>query len=398
MGLQAGIGTRRAASGRGGQRSMGEFLLGWRDRLLASPRFQRAAARFPLTRPLARRRARTLFDLSAGFVYSQILFACVKLRLLEALSEGPRDVACIARTVDLPEEATLRLLRAAASLRLVQAAGHKYRLGDLGAAMLGNPSIAAMVSHHERLYADLADPLALLANPGNTHLSAYWPYAGNADRDGIQATDVAAYSELMAASQAMLASDILDAVSMQSSRHLLDVAGGEGVFLSAALTRWDHLTGCVIDLPAVAERARSRLASSAVAARATAMPVDMFTQAWPTGADLISLVRVLHDHDDDPARELLHRARAALAPGGRILVAEPMAQTPGAEPAGDGYFGFYLLAMGSGRPRSAGELGDMLRAAGFRRVRELKTAQPMLVRVLTAEAGAAKDKDLKKAR
>jgi len=367
---------------------MGEWILAWRDRLLGSPRFQRAAARFPLTRPLARRRARTLFDISAGFVYSQILFACVRSRLLETLAGGPRSVAGIARAVDLPESAALTLLRAAASLRLVQPAGEDYRLGDLGAVMLGNPSIAAMVSHHERLYADLVDPLALLANPRETRLAAYWPYAGSEDRGGIGGDQVAAYSELMAASQAMLCNDILDAVSMKSASHLLDVAGGEGVFLAAALRRWPHLEGTVMDLPAVAERAATRLAEAAVAPRATAAPVDMFADVWPQGADLISFVRVLHDHDDEPVRELLSRAHAALGPGGRVMIAEPMAQTPGAEPVGDGYFGFYLLAMGSGRPRSAGELSAMLREAGFQGVRELKTSQPMLVRVLVAKIGA----------
>ena len=45
---------------------------------------------------------------------------------------------------------------------------------------------------------------------------------------------------------------------------------------------------------------------------------------------------------------------AALPPGGTLLLAEPMAGTPGAEPVGDAYFGFYLLAMGSGRPAHAG--------------------------------------------
>lgn len=390
--MRAQVSTREgpAEAQQRGRRGMGEWMLTWRDRLLGSPRFQRAAARFPLTRPVARRRARTLFDLSAGFVYSQILFACVRSRLLESLAGGPRSVTAIAQSIDLPVPATLTLLRAAASLRLVQPAGndYDYRLGDLGAVMLGHPSIAAMVSHHERLYADLADPLALLANPGETRLAAYWPYAGSADRGGIGGDEVAAYSELMAASQAMLSSDILDAVSMKSSTHLLDVAGGEGVFLSAALARWPHLEGTVIDLPAVVERASTRLAASPVALRASATPVDMFASAWPSGADLISFVRVLHDHDDDPVRELLSRARAALAPGGRIMIAEPMAQTPGAEPVGDGYFGFYLLAMGSGRPRSASELSGLLKDAGFQRVRELKTSQPMLVRVLVAEIDA----------
>jgi demethylspheroidene O-methyltransferase len=41
------------------------------QRLIASARFQRWAAGFFLTRWIARRKARSVFDLVAGFVYSQ---------------------------------------------------------------------------------------------------------------------------------------------------------------------------------------------------------------------------------------------------------------------------------------------------------------------------------------
>ena len=75
---------------------------------------------------------------------------------------------------------------------------------------------------------------------------------------------------------------------------------------------------------------------------------------------------------------------AALPPGGRLFIAEPMAQTRGAEPAGDAYFGFYLLAMGSGRPRSAAEITAMLKQAGFTRSRLLSTAMPLTVRAIVA--------------
>ena len=59
---------------------------------------------------------------------------------------------------------------------------------------------------------------------------------------------------------------------------------------------------------------------------------------------------------------LLHAARRALPADGVLLLAEPMSGTAGAEPIGDAYFGFYLLAMGSGRPRTAEELRSMLGA------------------------------------
>ena len=67
-----------------------------RDFLLSSRRFQRWAAAFPLTRPIARRRAADLFDLCAGFVYSQVLFACVRLHLFEQLNAAPATAEALA--------------------------------------------------------------------------------------------------------------------------------------------------------------------------------------------------------------------------------------------------------------------------------------------------------------
>ncbi len=131
-------------------------LAATRDRLVGSARFRRWAAAFPLTRPIARRRARALFDLCAGFVYSQVLLACVRLKLFELLREGPRTAEEVARTTDVPLGAANTLLHAAVTLQLVsRRAGGRYGLGTLGAAMIDNPGIAAMVEHHALLYSDL---------------------------------------------------------------------------------------------------------------------------------------------------------------------------------------------------------------------------------------------------
>jgi len=82
---------------------------------------------------------------------------------------------------------------------------------------------------------------------------------------------------------------------------------------------------------------------------------------------------------------ILRNVRAALPTGGKLLIAEPMSATRGAEPIGDAYFGFYLLAMGSGRPRSPDEHRELLHQAGFDRVRLLRTRMPLLTQVLLAE-------------
>ncbi|MEJ2534171.1 MAG: methyltransferase, partial [Gammaproteobacteria bacterium] len=62
----------------------------------------------------------------------------------------------------------------------------------------------------------------------------------------------------------------------------------------------------------------------------------------------------------------------------------PMLDAPGAEDMGASYFGFYLLAMGSGRPRAFRELRSMLRKAGFTRVRAHRTPLPLICSVMSA--------------
>ncbi len=359
-----------------------------RNRLLADGRFQRWAARFPLTRRIAHRKARELFDITAGFVYSQVLLACVQLRLFDTLAGGSRSAADLAADAELPLAGMQRLLRAAETLRLVQRReGDLYGLGELGAAMLGNPGIGAMIQHHTQLYADLADPLALLRGRSDTCLSSYWPYAATDRPDQLSADQVREYSELMAESQGFIAGDVLDAYPLSGEVRLLDLAGGEGAFAAAAATRWPQLQVALFDLPAVADRANERFQKLGLGPRLRAIGGDLFASSMPPDQDFVSLVRVVHDHDDPQAAKILEKARSFLRPGGTLLIAEPMADTPGAEPVGEAYFGFYLLAMGSGRPRTKQELCQMLEQAGFSDCQEVKTRRPLMVRLIVAKNG-----------
>ncbi len=366
--------------------SLRERFLAFQDRMVASPRFRAWAARFPLTRPLARRRARALFDLNAGFVYSQILVACVRLNLFDLLRDGPRSVSALATALALTPDATLRLLESAAALGLVAHRRPGFGLGELGAAMVDNPAVTAMVEHHTILYADLADPVGLLRRErGGTQLAAYWAYARADDPSAVAADQVADYSSLMAASQPMIAEEVLGVYRMDRHRRILDVGGGQGAFLTAVAAAAPHLQLMLFDLPAVAARAQQRFTEAGLSGRAQTFGGSFHTDPLPKGADIISLVRVVHDHDDDAVLGILRAVRAALPADGTLLLAEPMSGTRGAEPIGEAYFGFYLLAMGRGRPRTAAELEALLRQADFTRFRRVPTRTPLLTSVLVAQ-------------
>jgi demethylspheroidene O-methyltransferase len=164
------------------------------------------------------------------------------------------------------------------------------------------------------------------------------------------------------------------------------VGGGEGAFLQAAAQQSPHLSLVLFDLPAVASRAEQRLAQAGLSSRVQVVGGDVFRDPLPDGADLVSLVRVVHDHDDPQALQILRAVRRVLPPGGVLLLAEPMSGTRGAEAMGDAYFGFYLLAMGQGRPRTIAELRALLTRAGFSRVENRPTRRPMFTQLLVAHA------------
>ncbi|MGB5736319.1 MAG: methyltransferase [Thiohalocapsa sp.] len=365
-----------------------ERLRNRRDRLMSTPEFQRWAADFPLTRWVAGRRARQMFDITAGFVYSQILYACVELDLFDKLVDGPLTAAELAGPMGMSETAADRLLRAAVAVDLLERRGaDRFGLGRHGIALPGNPGIAAMVKHHRMLYQDLADPLALFRGEvEQTQLGRYWSYAGSVDPAADGDDRVAEYSTLMTASTGFVAEDTLDAYSLREHKCLMDVGGGEGRFLAQAGARWPHLDLMLFDLPAVVERAEHSLAEAGLGDRVRVVGGNLKADPLPKGADIISLVRVILDHNDDGAMVILRAVRAALSVGGTLMITEPMSETPGAESVGDAYFGLYLLAMGSGRTRPPRELKAMLRAAGFDQIRLVRTRRPLQTRLLIAKA------------
>ena len=358
----------------------------WRNRRLTDPLFQRWAAEFPLTRGIAKRRAQSLFDLVAGFVYSQTLSICVGLGLLDMLRSGPQTSAALAERLDLTMDNAERLLGAAEALDLVDRAGPaRYALGPQGAALLGNPGLVEMIEHHRHFYADLSKGAELLRQGGGGgQLAAYWPYATSAAPAGETLEQVSAYSALMAASQPAVAADVLHAYAVRRHKVLLDVGGGEGAFLAAAGAASPRLQMMLFDLPSVTERARARLEQAGLSDRTRIVAGDFLSEPIPRGADLITLIRILHDHDDHGVLTLLRGVRAALPTDGALLIAEPMSGARRRARVADVYFAFYLLAMGRGRARTPGQIAAMLREAGFARIRRLPTRTPFLLRAILA--------------
>lgn len=355
----------------------------WRNRKAADPAFQAWAAGMPGLRGIARREGERLFDLVAGFVHSQVLLALVELRVLDRAMEAPVFAGEFGALCRVPVQRMEALLRAAAALGLMERVGDGWQTSRLGAAMVGVPGLSGMIRHHPILYRDLADPVAFLRGESETELAAFWPYvfgAGAAEDPGRAAV----YSALMADTQALVAEETLRVVSLGGARHLMDVGGGTGAFLAAAGRAWPGLRLTLFDLPAVVAGASARLDAAGLGDRAQIVAGSFRDDVLPAGADVISLVRVLYDHEDRTVEALLSRVFKALPPGGRVIVSEPMSGGARPERAGDAYFAFYCMAMRTGRVRSASEIAQMLAGAGFDGIRCPEARRPFVTSVVAA--------------
>lgn len=364
----------------------------WRDalrrqleRLYASPTLYRWSLANPLTRWVTRRRTERLFDLMAGFVHSQVMLGCVRLDLFRLLHQAPADLDTIARRVALPAPVLQRLLLSAVALGLLEHRSQgRFGLGPLGVPLATHAGIAQMIEHNQLLYEDMRDPVAFLQNAWQGGMAAYWPYAHDPQAPEHHAQDTfRRYSELMAASQGFVVQEILASYHFNAHQCVLDVGAGKGRFASALAGKAPHLRLQLFDLPPVLALAREALQDPGLSDRLQFHPGSFLHDPLPTGADLITLVRVAHDHPDGVVQQLLGKIHDALPLGGTLLLAEPMAQ-PDGQPGSpsDAYFHFYLLAMGAGRLRTPDELRRLMEAAGFSHVELVPNAMPIHTRIL----------------
>ncbi len=355
-----------------------ETLVRFRNRLLADPRFHQLVQRFALTRLIARRRSVQLFDLLAGFSYSQVLFACVEMRVFTKVGlAGCSTDELVAHTGLSPERCTM-LVKAAAALGLLERSGSRIHLGEQGAVLLAQPWIVHFVEHHRHFYRDLENPADMLKGarvPGG--LRDFWTY----DEAG---TNKELYSALMASSQVAVSEQILAAYDFGRHKRLLDVGGGTGAFARAVGRHHPNLDLNVFDLPGVSETAEEPLVRHHHG--------DFRHDPLPRGMDVISIVRVVHDHDDEAVLALLRNVRAACEPQTTVLIAEPFAGNRSTRRVTDAYFNFYFAAMGQGRTRSPRDIAALASQAGFGQMKQWPTRMPLISGILSLTP----DKDKRK--
>ncbi len=170
-------------------------------------------------------------------------------------------------------------------------------------------------------------------------------------------------------------------------RHVVDVGGGRGAFISAVLRLNPGMRGTLFDLAETL--ALFDPADSAVADRLQLQDGDFFRRI-PDAGDVYTLKNVLHNWPEDRVREILRNVRAAISGDAnkRVLVIEHLMgdddNTPNIAPWMD--LNFFILV--GGRDRTLAEYEALFGQCGLAIAQLIPTSTGRTIMELAATSAA----------
>lgn len=322
-----------------------------------------------------------LLEILDGYRAVQALYVAATLGLADLLKDGPMESAAIARATGADPRSLHRLLRALASLDVLEEKGDgRFALASLGHELRSDvPGSlrAAVVYYGGRRNWTSWGRLLESVKTGKPAFGAWSPGAFRemAERDPDGA---AALNEAMAALGGPANASIAAAYDFSKVGMLVDVGGGYGTLLGAVLAAHPRLRGVLFDIPPVIAGARGRIEAAGLADRCELVAGDAF-EAVPEGGDAYVLKWVLHDWDDELSLRILKSCRMAMRHGAVLLIVErvlPQRAEPTAGTATKFLSDLNMLLLTAGRERTAGEYRTLLAAAGFEPGRVIRTPTP----------------------
>jgi 2-polyprenyl-3-methyl-5-hydroxy-6-metoxy-1,4-benzoquinol methylase len=301
-----------------------------------------------------------------GYQRTAALKAAIELDVFTAIGAGRETAAALAARCGAAERGMRILCDHLLGRGFLVRDGDRYALSATGAAFLdrGSPGcIASAISF-------VTAPTIVA---GFDHLTEAVRRGGTAVpvEQAVLAPDHEVWIEFaramapIARLTAMLVASVL-ATEGGPSRRVLDVAAGHGQFGIAVASQDLEAELVALDWPNVLAVAQENAAGAGLGARFRTLPGSAFEVEWGTGYDLVLLPNFLHHFDAAGGAEVLSRARAALAPGGRVAIVEFVPADDRRSPAVALSFGVTMLAgTPAGDVYTFAELRELLAKAGF---------------------------------
>ena len=312
-----------------------------------------------------------------GFWVSRIIYATAKLGIADILSDGAKSFDEIAASVGAHAPSMYRLLRALASVGLLNEDDEKrFALTPLGETLKSGAmrsfAIAELGEDHFVAWGNLLHSLKTGEKAfDNVFGMPVWQYYAEHPENG------AIFNEAMTDLTLAVEAAVMEAYDFSPFEKIVDVGGGHGGFLASILKANTRAQGVLFDAPQVADGARQRFDAEGLTPRCSVVGGDFF-KAVPEGGDLYTMKMILHDWDDEQCVTILRNCHRAIAANGRLLIVE-MVVTPPDEPSPSKLIDINMLVMTGGRERTREEFASLFEAAGFKLYRVIQTKSPVSI-------------------
>jgi SAM-dependent methyltransferase len=300
-------------------------------------------------------------DTFNGLVAARAVTTAVMVGVFDALHEAPADAAGLARRLELDELGAETLLSTLATLGYVELDGECAANAAVSERLLVSSSpdsIATFIGHQGDLHWRVLDVLPEAVRDGSSY-AMHEQRQDDAERWEAYIRGLYEVSRPEQDANAAL-------VDIEDPRLLVDVAGGHGGFAMAMCRRHPGLEATVVDLPPSVAVGREIVAEQGFSDRVSFREGDVFELGLGHDLDVVSVFNLIHHLPEERDRELCRMARAALRPGGVLVIGDSARPEPGEEPSPDAAVSSVLFyAWSHSRNFAPSEVSGWLREAGF---------------------------------
>ena len=263
---------------------------------------------------------------------SRLLIAAVHhLNAFEQFADGPKTIAELQRRLGLKDRPAMVIFPALCAMGMLKrdAAG-KFSLTPIGLALTtdATPNLKGYLGL-EKDDPGVVEMAQRLRNDGPLSAPAGVAYTKERDEPSpMDDPETARMLTLALAGRAQYLAPLVASALPQRKGHLLDVAGGSGVFAYEWLLRNPESTATIVDgarvLAAAAEfrdtcAKSGRPGADTLRERARLVPGNMLEDELPR-ADVVLAASLFHDWPEPTCEVLAQRFAAAVNPGGELWV------------------------------------------------------------------------------
>jgi ubiquinone/menaquinone biosynthesis C-methylase UbiE len=305
-------------------------------------------------------------DSFTGLVAARALTSAAMLGVFDALHDAPASPDELAERLGLDPLGADTLLTTLSTLGYVRAEGERFRNTEVSERVLVHDSpesIATFVGEQGDLHWQVLDLLPDALRTGR-------PYAMHENRRDDRERWEAYIRGLFEISRAEHAANAA-LVPVDDPQAQVDVAGGHGAFSMAMCDRHPQLHATVLDLPPSAAVGRRIVEEQGYADRISFREGDAFELGLgdADSLDVVSVFNLAHHLPEERNRELCRMARAALQPGGCMVLGDSARPEPGEPVSEHGAISSLLFyAWSHSRNFTPSEIRGWMEAAGFAEV------------------------------